>query len=257
MDSFRQCPTTGPILPPAERVTSGWVIQALSLSNRLDLNRAPAHMDLPEGDRSSTPEMPRLRTAHVVSVDIVSYSLMATDEQSRAVHQLQSIILELPGFAQALAADELICIPTGDGMAIVCFGEPTAPVRFARDLAIRIQRESPFALRIGLHNGPVYCSADINANKNVAGGGINVAQRVMDCGDAGHILLSQSVADTLLQLSEWRGAVQDLGECEVKHGVRLRLTRGCGWRRQVLLLLQLSRPVLDGTKPRDPGRCAH
>jgi serine/threonine-protein kinase len=180
-------------------------------------------MDSPGNDRSLTPETPLLRTAHVVFADIVGYSLMATDEQSRAVHQLQSFVRELPGFEEELATGNLICIPTGDGMAIVCFGEPTEPVRYARDLAVRIKRESPFPLRMGLHNGPVYCSADINANRNVAGGGINVAQRVMDCGDAGHILLSQSVADTLLQLSHWRDAVQDLGECEVKHGVRLRI----------------------------------
>ena len=96
-------------------------------------------------------------------------------------------------------------------MAIVCFSEADAPVRFARDIAIRIRQESPFDLRMGLHNGPVYCSDDINANRNVAGGGINLAQRIMDCGDAGHILLSQSVADILLQLSQWRGAVRDLG----------------------------------------------
>jgi hypothetical protein len=97
-----------------------------------------------EKENVSPPEG-RLRTAHVVFVDIVGYSLLATDEQSRAVHQLQSIVRELSGFAEGLAADELICIPTGDGMAIACFGEPTAPVRlrgtslsgFARNLPLR------------------------------------------------------------------------------------------------------------------------
>ena len=180
-------------------------------------------MGSPQNDRSSTPETSRLRTGHVLFVDIVGYSLLATDEQIRSVHQLQSIVRELPGFRETLAAKELICIPTGDGMAIVCFSEADAPVRFARDIAIRIRQESPFDLRMGLHNGPVYCSDDINANRNVAGGGINLAQRIMDCGDAGHILISQSVADILLQLSHWRGAVRDLGECEVKHGSRVRI----------------------------------
>jgi Tol biopolymer transport system component/class 3 adenylate cyclase len=180
-------------------------------------------MAFQQKERVSPSEAGRLRTAHVVFVDIVGYSLLATDEQNRAVHQLQSMVTELPGFAEGFAADELICIPTGDGMAIACFGEPTAPVQFARDLAIRIRQEAPFALRIGLHNGPVYCSSDINDNMNVAGGGINIAQRIMDCGDGGHILVSQSVAETLLQLTQWRNAVQDLGECEVKHGLRLRI----------------------------------
>ena len=180
-------------------------------------------MASPENERVSPPELGRLRTAHVVFFDIVGYSKLTTDAQSGAVRQLESMVRELPGYAEGLAANELISIPTGDGMAIACFGDPTVPVRFARDLASRVRREAPFALRIGLHNGPVYCSPDINANMNVAGGGINIAQRIMDCGDGGHILLSQSVADTLLQLNQWKDAVQDLGECEVKHGLRLRI----------------------------------
>lgn len=180
-------------------------------------------MGSPGNDQSSRPETSRLRTGHILFADIIGYSLLATDEQIRSVHQLQSIVRELPGFQEALTAKELICIPTGDGMAIVCFDEADAPVRFARDIAIRIRQESPFGLRMGLHNGPVYCSDDINANRNVAGGGINLAQRIMDCGDAGHILLSQAVADTLLQLTPWRDSVRDLGECEVKHGLLVRI----------------------------------
>jgi serine/threonine protein kinase/class 3 adenylate cyclase len=180
-------------------------------------------MASPENERVTPPELGRLRTAHVVFFDIVGYSKLTTDAQSGAVRQLESMVRELPGYAEGLAADELISIPTGDGMAIACFGDPTVPVSFARDLAGRVRREAPFALRIGLHNGPVYRSPDINANMNVAGGGIDIAQRIMDCGDGGHILLSQSVADTLLQLNQWKDAVQDLGECEVKHGLRLRI----------------------------------
>ncbi len=180
-------------------------------------------MGSPENERVSPPELGRLRTAHVVVVDIVGYSKLTTDTQSGFVRQLQSMVRELPGYAEGLADDEVISIPTGDGMAIACFGDPTVPVRFACELSGRVRREATFALRIGLHNGPVYRSPDINANMNVAGGGINIAQRIMDCGDAGHILLSQSVADTLLQLNQWKDAVRDLGECEVKHGLRLRI----------------------------------
>jgi Tol biopolymer transport system component/class 3 adenylate cyclase/tRNA A-37 threonylcarbamoyl transferase component Bud32 len=180
-------------------------------------------MASPDTEKALLSEAARLRTAHVLFADIVGYSLLATDEQSRAVARFQSMIRELAGFSESLAADELICITTGDGVAIVCFGAPTTTVRFARDLARRIQKEPAFGLRMGLHTGPVYRSADINHQRNVSGGGINIAQRVMDCGDAGHILLSQSVAETLQQLSPWRDAVHDLGECEVKHGVKLRI----------------------------------
>jgi class 3 adenylate cyclase len=180
-------------------------------------------MPLRDPKTAFPPETSGLKTAHVLCVDIVGYSLLATDEQNRAVQQLQSIVGELKVFSEALDANDLICLPTGDGMALVCFGEPTVPVRIACDLAVKVRKECRFALRMGLNYGPVYCAPDINANKNVAGTGVNIAQRIMDCGDEGHILLSKSVADTLLELSYWRGMVQELGECEVKHGVRLRI----------------------------------
>lgn len=175
----------------------------------------------------SLPDEARLRTAHVLFADIIGYSLLATDEQSRVVSQLQSFIRDLPGFALAYAAEEVICIPTGDGLAMVCFGEPTQPAHFATKIASRVRNEAQFGLRLGLHSGPVYCAADINGRQNVSGGGINTAQRVMDCADAGHILVSETVADTLRQLSQWRDSIQDLGECEVKHGVRLRIFNLC------------------------------
>lgn len=170
----------------------------------------------------------RLRTAHVLFADIIGYSLLATDEQSRVVSQLQSFIRDLPGFNQAYAAEEVICIPTGDGLAMVCFGEPTLPAQFATRIAIRVRNEAQFGLRLGLHSGPVYCAADINGHQNVSGGGINTAQRVMDCADAGHILVSEAMADTLRQLSQWRDSIQDLGECEVKHGVLVHIFNLCG-----------------------------
>ena len=137
--------------------------------------------------------------------------------------QLQAAVRNTSEFARAEANEQLIRLPTGDGMALVFFQDPVAPVRCALELR-RILRDFPsIKLRMGIHSGPVYRVADINANRNVAGGGINIAQRVMDCGDAGHILVSSAVAEVLGQLSEWRHKLHDLGEVEVKHGLRLRI----------------------------------
>ena len=110
--------------------------------------------------------------------------------------------------------------PTGDGMALVFFGDAEAPVRCALELSRALRHSPRIQLRMGIHTGPVYRVADINANRNVAGGGINIAQRVMDCGDAGHILVSATVAEMLSQVSTWSSALHDLGETEVKHGLR-------------------------------------
>src|SRR5207253_11272868 len=108
---------------------------------------------------------------------------------------------------------------TGDGMALAFFGDPTAPAQCVLEIAAALKSKPHLQLRMGIHSGPVYRVADVNANANVAGGGINMAQRVMDCGDAGHILVSKTVADVLGQLTAWRGHLHDLGEVEVKHGV--------------------------------------
>ena len=137
--------------------------------------------------------------------------------------QLQAAVRNTSEFARAEADEQLIRLPTGDGMALVFFQDPVAPVRCAMELS-RILRNFPnIKLRMGIHSGPVYRVADINANRNVAGGGINTAQRVMDCGDAGHILVSSAVAEVIAQLSIWRPMLHDLGEVEVKHGLRLRI----------------------------------
>jgi eukaryotic-like serine/threonine-protein kinase len=164
-----------------------------------------------------------LEIAHVLFTDIVGYSKLPMDEQERLLMQLQDAVRQTPEFARAEASEELIRLPTGDGMALVFFRDPEAPVRCALELS-RILRGYPeMKLRMGIHSGPVYRVADINANRNVAGGGINIAQRVMDCGDAGHILVSEDVANVLGQLSRWKGHLQNLGEAEVKHSVRVHL----------------------------------
>jgi hypothetical protein len=164
-----------------------------------------------------------LQIAHVIFMDIVGYSRLPMDHQRQAISGLQNIVAQTPEFQLAQANQELICLPTGDGMALVFFGDPLLPALCARRIEPAVRATAKFGVRIGVHSGPVYRIADINANLNVAGGGINVAQRVMDCGDAGHILLSESAASVLLQLSNWSHAVHDLGHVEVKHGVVLQI----------------------------------
>jgi len=173
---------------------------------------------LSRGLNAPTPEV-----AHVLFMDVVSYSLLPMDQQNEVIRKLQDIVRSLPDFEQTQKAMELICLPTGDGMALAFFSDLTAPVRCARHVALALKNDAQFQLRMGIHSGPVYRVSDINASRNVAGGGINFAQRVMDCGDGGHILISKTTADMLVQLSAWAGAIHDLGEVEVKHGVRLHI----------------------------------
>src|SRR5271154_5349727 len=161
--------------------------------------------------------------AHVLFTDIVAYSRLPMDQQQQALRHLQEAVRETHEFTRAQASDQLIRLPTGDGMALVFFGDVEAPVRCALELHRILRRWPEIKLRMGIHTGPVYRVEDINAARNVAGGGINMAQRVMDCGDAGHILISKSVADVLNQVSTWKTALHDLGEAEVKHGVRIHI----------------------------------
>jgi tetratricopeptide (TPR) repeat protein/class 3 adenylate cyclase len=161
--------------------------------------------------------------AHVLFVDIVGYSKLLMDHQETALLILQTVVSATPAFVRAQASGEMIRLPTGDGMALVFFGDAEAAARCAFEVSRALKSRPEVLLRMGLHSGPVYRVADINANQNVAGGGINIAQRVMDCGDAGHILTSQSVADVLGQLSSWKDCLHDLGEAEAKHGVRVHL----------------------------------
>ena len=165
--------------------------------------------------------------AHVLFMDIVAYSTLPMDQQESVLGKLQEVVAETSEFAHAQAKDRLIRLPTGDGMALVFFHDPEAPVRCAVELDRSLRNHPEIKLRMGIHSGPVYRIADINANRNVAGGGINIAQRVMDCGDAGHILVSSAEAEVVGQLSAWHFMLHDLGEVEVKHGVRLHLFNLC------------------------------
>jgi serine/threonine protein kinase/tetratricopeptide (TPR) repeat protein len=164
-----------------------------------------------------------LEMAHVLFMDIVAYSRKPMDEQKQSLRLLQDKVRDTTEFSKAEGSNKLIRLPTGDGMALVFFTAPEAPARCALELSRVLRQESLFQLRMGIHTGPVYRVADINANRNVAGGGINLAQRVMDCGDAGHILVSAAAADILIQVSGWSTMLHDLGAIEVKHGVRLHI----------------------------------
>src|SRR2546430_16115474 len=165
----------------------------------------------------------RLEIAHVLFIDIVGYSKLLIDEQSEALHELNQIVRNTEAAREAEAAEQLIILPTGDGMALVFTGSVEDPVECALQISQRLRAQPSLPVRMGIHSGPVHHVADVNQRENIAGAGINIAQRVLDCGDAGHILLSKRGADDLAQFRYWRPFLHDLGECEVKHGVRLHL----------------------------------
>src|ERR1043166_677172 len=162
----------------------------------------------------------QLEIGHVLFMDIVGFSKLLVDEQSAASKRLNEIVRNSEQFCVAEAADKLIRLPTGDGMVLVFFTGPEAPARCAMEIA-RSLKDAWFGVRMGIHSGPVNKVADVNDRSNLAGTGINMAQRVMDCGDAGHILLSRRVAEDLEQHSKWRPRLHHLGEFEVKHGVKI------------------------------------
>jgi TolB-like protein/class 3 adenylate cyclase/Tfp pilus assembly protein PilF len=163
----------------------------------------------------------RLEIAHVLFIDIVGYSKLLIDEQSEALEELNHVVRSTEAFRNADGAAKLICLPTGDGMALVFTSSAEAPVECALQISKALKSHSTLSVRMGIHSGPVHEVADVNLRRNIAGAGINIAQRVMDCGDAGHILLSKHVAEDLEQYRQWRPQLHDLGECEVKHGVRV------------------------------------
>ena len=163
----------------------------------------------------------QLEIAHVLFIDIVGYSKLLITEQSELLRRLSDVVRETEQFRSAEAEGKLVRLPTGDGMALVFRNSPEAPVQCALELSKRLKAHPELSVRMGIHSGPVNEVADVNERANITGAGINVAQWVMDCGDAGHILLSKHVADDLEQYPRWRPHLHDLGECEVKHGVRV------------------------------------
>jgi TolB-like protein/class 3 adenylate cyclase/Tfp pilus assembly protein PilF len=163
----------------------------------------------------------QIEIAHVLFIDIVGYSKLLINEQHELLQELNQIVRATEAFRAAEAAGKLIRLPTGDGMALAFATSPEAPVQCALEISRALKSHPELRVRMGIHSGPVSGLSDVNDRSNIAGAGINMAQRVMDCGDAGHILLSRRVAEDLEQYRQWRPYLHDLGECEVKHGVRV------------------------------------
>jgi TolB-like protein/class 3 adenylate cyclase len=163
----------------------------------------------------------QLELGHVLFMDIVGFSKLLVDQQSEIARRLNQVVRNSDQFRAAEAADKLFRLPTGDGMILTFFNSPEAPVRCAVEIARALKKYPEMGLRMGVHSGPVHKISDVNDRSNLAGAGVNIAQRVMDCGDAGHILLSRRAAEDLEQHSKWKPHLQDLGECEVKHGLRV------------------------------------
>ncbi|PYL88474.1 MAG: hypothetical protein DMF14_16560, partial [Verrucomicrobia bacterium] len=163
----------------------------------------------------------QLEIAHVLFIDIVGYSRLSVNEQHSAVEELNQIVRASEQFQKAERASRLLKIPTGDGMALVFYTSPEVPAQCAVEISSALKEHPRLQLRMGIHSGPVSGVVDVNERANLTGAGINMAQRVMDCGDAGHILLSKHVAEDLEEYEQWRPLLHDLGTCEVKHGVRV------------------------------------
>src|SRR5204862_6217724 len=163
----------------------------------------------------------KFEIGHVLFIDIVGYSKLLINEQSEQIRTLKAIVRGTEQFRLAQAEGKLLRLPTGDGGALVFRNSLEAPVLCSMEIARALKDYPKLRVRIGIHSGPVNEITDLNEQANIAGAGINIAKRVMDCGDAGHILLSKRVADDLEQYPQWRSLLHELGECEVKHGARV------------------------------------
>jgi len=163
----------------------------------------------------------QLEIAHVLFIDIVGYSKRSINEQRAAIDELNQVVRTSEQFQKAEASDRLIKIPTGDGMALVFYTSPEAPVQCAIEISRTLKEHPHLQLRMGVHSGPVSGVIDVTGRANLAGAGLNMANRVMSRGDAGHILLSKRIAEDLSEYEHWRPFLHDLGSCEVKHGVRI------------------------------------
>jgi TolB-like protein/class 3 adenylate cyclase/Flp pilus assembly protein TadD len=170
----------------------------------------------------TTRDLP-LEIAHVLLIDVVGYSKLLVDEQIEFLKELNQIVRDTECFRAAETAGKLIRVQTGDGMALLFLHSPEEPVRCALEISRTLKDHAHILVRMGVHSGPVNQVTDVNDRTNIAGAGINIAQRVMECGDAGHILLSKHLADDLAEYRHWRPHLHDLGECEVKYGLRLHL----------------------------------
>src|SRR6202795_5263751 len=171
---------------------------------------------------SSTSDL-KFEIGHVLFIDIVGYSKLLINEQSEQIQKLKEIVRGTEQVRLAESEGKLLRLPTGDGGALVFRNNPEAPVLCALEIAKALKDHPELRIRMGIHSGPVNEVTDLNEQANIAGAGINIAQRIMDCGDAGHILVSKHAAEDLEQYDQWQPYLHDLGECEIKHGERLNL----------------------------------
>jgi TolB-like protein/Tfp pilus assembly protein PilF/class 3 adenylate cyclase len=186
------------------------------------LRQGFANVNAQDTSAEPKPDLP-LEIAHLLLIDVVGYSKLLVNEQIELLQELNQIVRSTECFRAAETKGKLIRVPSGDGMALLFFHSPEEPVRCALEIGKALQEHPHIQLRMGVHSGPVNQVTDVNDKTNIAGAGINVAQRVMDCGDAGHILLSGHIAEDLTHYRHWQPYLHDLGECEVKHGLRLHL----------------------------------
>jgi TolB-like protein/class 3 adenylate cyclase/Tfp pilus assembly protein PilF len=163
----------------------------------------------------------QLEIAHVLFIDIVGYSKLSINQQRAVADEMTEVVRSSEEYQKAETAGRLIKIPTGDGMALVFYTSPEAPAQCAVEISRALKEHPSLPLRMGVHSGPVSGVIDVNGHANLAGAGLNMAQRVMNCGDAGHILVSKHVAEDLEEYEHWRPLLHDLGTCEVKHGARV------------------------------------
>src|SRR5438477_10269367 len=163
----------------------------------------------------------QLEIAHVLFIAIVGYSKRSINDQNAAVEELNQLVRVSHQLQRAGAASRLLKIATGDGMALVFYTSPAAPAHCALEISRALKEHPRLHVRMGVHSGPVSGVVDVNGRPNLAGAGLNMAQRVMNCGDAGHILVSKHVAEDLEEYEHWRPLLHDLGACEVKHGMRV------------------------------------
>ncbi len=211
-------------LPAARFQTMSEVRAALEQAKKgldqTDKELNPVQVYANESEASGTGAPGRLEIAHVLFMDLVAFSAWPMEEQRQGIRKLQDIVLSTPQARDAERSGNLIRLPTGDGIALVFFGDPLACVETALDVSSKL-KGTDLKLRMGINTGAIYRVADINENLNAAGSGINIAQRIMDAGDGGHILVSKSVADILLPLKQWAPHLHDLGVHPVKHGLKL------------------------------------
>ena len=183
-------------------------------------------MNAQDTSAESSPDL-ELEIAYLLLIDVVGYSKLLVNEQIELLQQLNQIVRATECFRAAEANGKLIRVPAGDGMALLFFHSPEEPVRCALEISRALQHHSHIHVRMGVHSGPVNSVTDVNDQTNIAGSGINISQRVLECGDAGHILLSGHVAEDLAQYRHWQPHLHDLGECQVKHGLRLHVFNLC------------------------------